>query len=169
MYISREGEVSHLSCKNKLLTLKNTTKMSQAERSILAALLRVTLLFGRDMPPVRSTSLRKKHLPGRTTAQPKLNRPIIDCYACNRTLRHFWYVRSSRLTLSNLSCGNRASMRTESISRPIKVKHVYTGTYRLIKFYGNTKIITKSQKLLKVILACVISCRTKDKKIIQNM
>ena len=128
VYKSREGEVTHLSCKSKLLPLKNSTKMSQAERSFLAALLRVTLWLGCDTPLVRSTILRKKHRPGRTTAQQKLNRPKVDCNACNLTLRHFWYARRRCLTVSNLSCGKRASMETESSSRPIKVKPVHGST-----------------------------------------
>ena len=79
VYNWREDEVSHFSCKKKVLPLNCPKNVSQTAMSCLTSLVRRMWWCGRLAPLVRSIIRRRKARPATTTEQVKFKRPNKDC------------------------------------------------------------------------------------------
>ena len=71
-------EADILSSRKNVRTFYCSKNDSQTIKSLLASLFKRILKWGLRIPLVRSISLRKKALPGKTTEHVKFKRPIND-------------------------------------------------------------------------------------------
>lgn len=127
------SELYQVSSRKKDLPLKLAKKVCQTPKSDLTSYFRQTKCWGHWSSRVRSMNLRKKAIPGTTTAQAKLCMPIKEWLSFKVTFLHIrgWDIVLKHL--HTLSSGNRASKGIESNSM-------------LAKESGNAKIGTKVQE-----------------------
>ena len=124
VYRCKSGLVVHPTCWNMHAPLNSFKKFNHIFRSALSSCLILTKWYLLCMLHVLSINLRKNALPGVTTWQAKLRRPMIDCNCFKRTLL-IVLGRSRRISclhLFSLSSGNLAIILLVSNSIPKKVR-----------------------------------------------
>ena len=121
VYRSNVGVVNHGWASIKLRPLNCSMKIDHACKSRRLSLLRVILWLGFVTFLVKSVRRRKKQRQWRTTWQQKFNSPSRDRSSLRVTFLERDKCNSLPRTLDNLSAGSRASIATESSSKPMKV------------------------------------------------